>query len=310
LAIFINGGLFLFIHLTRCKTIAAFLLAVMMSYCGNAFADPVLNKVLSTHSITLAWVDNTPPISWQLNGKPTGMAIDLCLDVVESLKKRYNTNINVKWMKIANAARFEVIASNQADILCAIAANTGQRVKLVNFSTPWFYSKMNYLTRKSDNIMNTEMLAGHTVGAISGGTSAQVLTEMNQLYNYSISVKLVRDFDEGFNLLEEGHISAFVTDDIIILGKLSNLAEKEKYQMSPEGYGDELAYGLVAAKNANDMMDIINEEIKFMFRSGRFDKLYNKWFMSPGQAVQQPMSAQLIEQKNRILRADDITGKP
>lgn len=304
----------MFIHLTRCKTIGAFLLTVVMSYCGNAVADPVLNKLLRTHSITLAWVDNTPPLSWQLHGKPTGMAIDICLDVVDSIKKRYNTSINVKWVKVVNAARFEVIKHNQADILCAIAANTGQREKHVSFSIPWFYSKMNYLSKKSDNIMNKEMLAGHTVGAISGGTSALILAKLNQVDNYSISVRLVRDFNEGFDLLEAGHISAFVTDDIIIRGKLASMTEKEKYQMSPEGFGDELSYGLVVAKDANEMQDIINEEIKSLFTSGRFDELYNKWFVpsapKSGESVQQPMPEQLIEEKNRLLSAGDNALQP
>lgn len=304
----------MFIHLTNCKMIGIFLLAVVMSYCGNATADPVLNKVLSTHSITLAWVDNSPPLSWQLNGKPAGMAIDICLGVVDSIKKRYNTNIDVKWVKVVNAARFEVIAHNQADILCAIAANTGQREKLVSFSIPWFYSKMNYLSKKSDNIMNKEMLAGHTVGAISGGTSALVLAKMNQFDNYSISVRLVRDFNEGFDLLEEGHISAFVTDDIIIRGKLASMAEKDQYQMNREGFGEELSYGLVVAKNANELKTIINDEIKSLFTSGRFDKLYRKWFMPPsslsGENIQQPMPEPLIDEENRLLTAGDNASQP
>lgn len=304
----------MFIHLTRCKKIGTFLLTVVMSYCGNAIADPVLNKVLRTQSITLAWVDNTPPLSWQLHGKPTGMAIDICLDVVDSIKKRYSTPINVKWVKVVNAARFEVIKHNQADILCAVTANTEQREKNVSFSTPWFYARMNYLSKKSDNIMNKEMLAGHTVGAISGGTSALVLAKMNQVDNYSISVRLVRDFNEGFDLLEAGHISAFVTDDIIIRGKLVSMADKDKYQMSPEGFGEELSYGLVVAKDADEMKNIINEEIKSEFTSGRFDKLYNKWFITTapasGESVQQPMPEQLIEEKNRLLSAGDSALQP
>lgn len=304
----------MFIHLTRCKSIGAFLLTAVMSYCGNAIADPVLNKILSTHSITLAWVDNTPPLSWQLNGKPTGMAIDICLDVVDSIEKRYQTKITVNWVKIVNAARFEVIAHNQADILCALAANTGKRDKLVNFSIPWLYSSMNYLSRKSDNITSKEMLAGHTIGVISGGTSALVLAKMNKTYNYSISVKLVKDFNDGFDLLEQGNISAFVTDDVIIRGKLASMAEKDKYQINPEGFGEELSYGLVVANNANQMIAIINQEIKSMFTSGRFDKLYNKWFMpsatSSGESVQQPMPAQLIEEKNRLLNANGNASQP
>lgn len=295
----------MFSHLTYCKTIGAFLLAGMVLFSENAIADPVLDKILNTHNIRLAWVDNTKPISWLSNGKPVGMAIDICLDVVENLQLRYKTNINVTWVKVATAARFQVIANNKADILCAVAANTGQRDKLVSFSIPWLYTKMNYLTKKADNISNKEMLAGHTVGVISGGTSAIVLAKMNQQFNYSISVKLVRDFNEGFSLLADDHITAFVTDDIIIRGKLVDIPDREKYEMNPEGFGETLSYGLVVAKDADNMKDIINEDIKSMFTSGRFDKLYNKWFMSPvsssGGSVQQPMSDQLIEQESRLL---------
>lgn len=162
--------------------------------------------------------------------------------------------------------------------------------------------------------MNKEMLAGHTVGAISGGTSALVLAKMNQFDNYSISVRLVRDFNEGFDLLEEGHISAFVTDDIIIRGKLASIAEKDQYQMNREGFGEELSYGLVVAKNANELKTIINDEIKSLFTSGRFDKLYTKWLMPPsslsGENIQQQMPEQLIDEENRLLTAGDNASQP
>ncbi|RJT21380.1 transporter substrate-binding domain-containing protein [Buttiauxella izardii] len=289
------------------------MLAAMVLFSENAIADPVLDKILKTQNITLAWVDNTKPISWQLNGQPTGMAIDLCLDVVENLKQRYKTDINVTWKKVPTAARFDVIAHHQADILCAVAANSGQRNKLVSFSIPWLYTKMNYLTKKSDNINHEEMLAGHTVGAISGGTSAIALAKMNKEFNYSISVKLVRDFNEGFNLLAENHISAFLTDDIIIRGKLVDIPDRENYQMSPEGFGETLSYGLVVSKDAYNMKDIIDEEIKTLFTSRQFDKLYSKWFMSPitpsGESVKQPMSDLLIDEENRLQSTDDNSSQ-
>jgi len=275
----------------------------MMLFCGNAFADPVLNKILSTHSITLAWVDNTRPISWQLNNKPSGLAIDICLDVVQSIEKRYNTKLNVKWMNIPAAARFQVISDNHADILCAVAANSAQRNKIVNFSIPWFYTKMNFLAKKSAQIMNEELLSGHTVGVISGGSAALALAKMNKIYHYSISVKLVRDFNEGFDLLADGHISAFITDDVIIRGKLAEMPDKEDYQLSSDGFGNTLNYGLVVAKNTEEMEEIINTNIKSMFASKRFEELYNKWFMSPLTSpednVQLPMSDQLLNDMHR-----------
>lgn len=293
----------MFSYLTHCKSAGAFLLITMMLFSGKIFADPVLNKILSTHSITLAWVDNTRPISWQFNNKPSGMAIDICLDVVQSIEKRYNTKLNVTWMKIPAAARFEIISDNHADILCAVAANSVQRNKIVNFSIPWFYTKMNFLAKKPAQIMNEELLSGHTVGVISGGTSALELAKMNEIYNYSISVRLVRDFNEGFGLLADGHISAFITDDVIIRGKLAEMPNKEDYRVSQEGFGNTLEYGLVVAKNADEMEEIINSKIKSLFASKRFDELYNKWFMSPLTSpednVQLPMSQHLLNDKLR-----------
>ncbi|MFP2504531.1 transporter substrate-binding domain-containing protein [Buttiauxella gaviniae] len=309
LAILINGGLLLFSHLTYCKMIGSFLLAAMIFFCSNAVADPVLNKVLSTHSITLAWVGSSKPISWELNGKPTGMAVDICQDVVDSIKKRYNTNINIQWVEVASAARFEYISHHKADILCAIAGNTAQRNKFVTFSKPWFFTRTNFLAKKSQRINSMEMLSGRTVGAISGGTSALLLSAMNQNINYSISVKLMRSFDEGFDLLEQGHISAFVTDDIIIHSKLAEMADRNDYQMSAEGFGDVIPYGMVIPKDADEIEAIINDELKNLFISKRFDELYNKWFMSPisptGENMQQPMSKDLIKEKNSYLLAPE-----
>lgn len=293
----------MFSYLTNCKSTGIFLLTTMMLFCGNVFADPVLNKILSTHSITLAWVDNTRPIAWQLNNKPSGMVIDICLDVVQSIEKRYNTKLDVKWIKIPAAARFEVISHNQADVLCAVAANSGQRHKIVKFSIPWFYTRMNILTKKSEQVLNEELLSGHTVGVISGGTAALELAKMNENYNYSISVKLVRDFNDGFDLLADGHISAFITDDVIIRGKLAEMPNKEDYQINASGFGNTLEYGLAVDKNADEMEEIINTNIKTMFATKRFDELYNKWFMSPltspDDIVQLPMSQQLINDKLR-----------
>lgn len=83
--------------------------------------------------------------------------------------------------------------------------------------------------------MNVEMLAGYTAAAISGWTSVQFLAKMIQDFNFSTPVKLVRDYNEGLNLLENGHVSAFVSDNLIIRGNVTNLAEREKKPMAMRG---------------------------------------------------------------------------
>lgn len=87
------------------------------------------------------------------------------------------------------------------------------------------------------------------------------------------------------------------------------MADRDDYQMSTEGFGDVIPYGMVIAKDADEIESIINEELKNLFISKRFDELYNKWFMSPisptGENMRQPMSKDLIKEKNSYLPATE-----
>src|SRR5512135_1309364 len=85
-AIFQSGGIAMFRHT---KAVVALAIAALLSV--PAFAEGTLEKIKSQGFITIAHRDASIPFSYyDANQKPVGYAMDLCMKVVDAVKKKLN----------------------------------------------------------------------------------------------------------------------------------------------------------------------------------------------------------------------------
>ena len=122
------------------------------------------------------------------------------------------------------------------------------------------------------SIESIEDLRGRAVATVEGTTSNLALKERDQ------QLVLTRNFDESYKMLKDGKVEAVVFDTPVLKHFLKRREGKEFQivgQFEPQYYG-------IALQADSPWREIINRGILDVQESGRFEKIYRKWFDSEG----------------------------
>ncbi|RLJ39009.1 amino acid ABC transporter substrate-binding protein [Acidovorax sp. 106] len=285
---------------------SAALVWVGLLSCTATHAD-TLKKIADSGKITLAYRESSVPFSYLSGpGVPIGFAVDISNAVVDAVKKRLNNpNIKVELQAVTSQNRIPLLTNGTIDLECGSTTNNTVRGKDVQFAINYFYTGTRLLTKKASGIKNYADLAKKKVASTSGTTNAQVIRKYNRDNNLDMDLVMGKDHDDAVLLVETGRAEAFAMDDILLFGLMGN-------QRNPADWavvGDSLQvepYTCMLRKDDPQFQALVNGVIGGMMKSGEFEKLYTKWFMSPvpprGQNLNLPMSKELRE--NLVAQSD------
>jgi len=118
-------------------TVAALLVAVGVTTAATA---GTLDRIGQEKAIRIAYREDAPPFSYKDKlGEPSGFMVDLCRAVAKKLADQLNLpSLNVAYVPVTAADRFEAIAQQKADLLCEPTSITLSRLEQVDFSIPTF----------------------------------------------------------------------------------------------------------------------------------------------------------------------------
>jgi glutamate/aspartate transport system substrate-binding protein len=274
---------------------AAVLLTVAVT---GAQAADTLAKIAESGKITLAYRESSVPFSY-LDGpsKPIGFSVELSNAVVEAVKKKLNKpNLQVALMPVTSQNRIPLIQNGTIDLECGSTTNNSARGKDVSFAINHFYTGTRLLVKKSSKIKNYADLAKKTVASTTGTTNALVMRKYNAENKLDMDIVLGKDHADAFLLVESDRAVAFAMDDILLFGLIANAKNPAEFEV----VGDALQvepYACMLPKDDPAFKKVVDDTIVGLMKSGEFEKMYNKWFMSPippkGTALNLPMSPQL-----------------
>jgi glutamate/aspartate transport system substrate-binding protein len=111
--------------------------------------------------------------------KPQGYSIDLCLRIVDGIKKELALpQLDVKWVKVTPETRIASVANGTVDIECGSTTKTLSRMAQVDFTVLTFLDGGSLLTVSSANINKLTDLAGKRVAVIPGTTTEAAVRDM------------------------------------------------------------------------------------------------------------------------------------
>ena len=270
--------------------------------CGliaSAQAD-TLSKVSESNKITVAYRESSVPFSYLAGaGSAVGFSADLTAAIVDAVKKKVNKpGLEVAMMPVTSQNRIPLLANGTIDLECGSTTNNATRAQDVAFAVNHFYTGTRLLVKKTSGIRNYADLAGKTVASTTGTTNAQVIRKYNTDNNLGMSIVLGKDHDDSLLMVEGGRAVAFAMDDILLFGLKAN----SKDPASLDVVGDSLQvepYACMLRKDDPAFKALVDGVITGMMKSGDFEKLYTKWFMSPippkNINLNLPMSPQLKE---------------
>ncbi|VTU34551.1 transporter substrate-binding domain-containing protein [Variovorax sp. PBL-E5] len=280
---------------------SALMAAVLLTAVATgAQAADTLAKIAASGKITLAYRESSVPFSY-LDGpnKPIGFAVELSNAVVDAVRKKLNKpNLEVALMPVTSQNRIPLITNGTIDLECGSTTNNTARGKDVAFAVNHFYTGTRLLVKKSSHIKDYADLKGKTIVSTTGTTNVLVMRKYNEEKKLGMDIVLAKDHDDSFLLVQSDRAAAFAMDDILLFGLIANSKDPGDYEVVGEPLQVE-PYACMLPKDDPAFKKLVDDTFIGLMKSGEFEKMYTKWFMSPippkNTSLNLPMSPQLKE---------------
>ena len=260
---------------------------VITLLCAAVFTGPAsaeepsgtLQKISNTGEIVIGYVDASQPFSFlDENKQPAGYSIDLCLRVVEAVKRKLGrTDLAVKYVALQADERLPRVVDGTVDIECGTTTHTISRQEQVDFSNMTFITGASLLLPAGSTIQAVGDLGGKRVSVIEGTTTERALRERLNEALVEAKVIVVKDGDQGLKMLEKGEVDAYAGDQIVLIGLARGAGNANKFALAPELFTYE-PYGLVVRRNDADFRLIVDATLAQLYRTGEIAQVYQKWF--------------------------------
>ncbi|MEZ7911603.1 MAG: amino acid ABC transporter substrate-binding protein [Propionivibrio sp.] len=247
-----------------------------------ATAASTLDKVAKSGVVSLGYRDNSLPFSYlNADKRPIGYSIDICLKIVDALKREIKRNdLNVKYVKVTTETRLKSLESGEIDLECGSTNASAERRKLADFTIPTYIASTRLLVKSDSGIKSVYDLAGKTVVMTKGTTQEKLFAEINKNHTLRAKTVLGNTHDESFALLEAGKADAFMLNDILLASVRSTSKTPDRYVLTRDPLTiDPLS--LTLRKNDDAFRKIVTGEIHRLITQGEINGMYRKWFESP-----------------------------
>jgi polar amino acid transport system substrate-binding protein len=180
--------------------------------------------------------------------------------------------------KIQNTAWdgiFAGLAAGKYDAISSSVSITEERKQAMDFSEPYFEVKQGVVVQDDSGISSVEDLQDKTVGAQIGTTGYFAAQR--------IEGATAKSYDEVGLAVEDlmnGRIDAVICDDSVAADyALQNPNYSEKLGLGFLIEPEEPEYlGFAVQKGDTETLELINEGLRKVKESGKYDEIYKKWF--------------------------------
>jgi glutamate/aspartate transport system substrate-binding protein len=266
-----------------------------------AHAEPLtgtLKKISETGGMTIGIRQALLPFSYYDNEqKVVGYSTDLCSYVIRAIQEHLALKaLKVTQMAVTSATRIPLLSNGTIDMECGATTNNAERAKQVSFSVTHFVTSNTFVSKKKNGYRTLEDLKGKSVASVAGTSNIRELQELSGARNLNIKVIPVKDHAEAFLMVQTDRAAAFVMDDVILAGFVSNAKNPAEYEISDEVLSVQ-PYGFMVRKGDPAFKKIVDDALSSVFKSKEMASIYAKWFESPippsGNNLNMPMSEAL-----------------
>lgn len=257
-----------------------------------------LQKIAASGRVTLAYRESSVPFSY-LDGphQPIGFGIDIYAHVIDALKRvTGRRDLQVVWQAVSSQNRIPLIANGTVDLECGSTSNTVARSKSVAFAVNYFYTGPRLLVKKDSGVHGLADLAGKPVAVTAGTTSFKLMRKLDLERGLGMTLLAGKDHVDSFLLVDAGRAVAFVMDDILLYGQILNAKHPAQWEVVGEALQVE-PYACMLRKDDKAFKQLVDGVIIGLMQSGEFERIYEKWFLSPipprGRSLNLPMSRAL-----------------
>jgi glutamate/aspartate transport system substrate-binding protein len=290
--------------------LAASLLATAASaQSGGEGLSPTLSNIKNTHVVRLGYRESSPPFSFldQAN-RPIGYSLELCEAIVNEIGVEVDdANLRIDYVKVTSDDRIPAVVQNKIDLECGSTTANAERSKQVAFSPLMFVAGTKLMVPKASAISAPKDLQGKTVVVTKGTTNEQAMHALDKKFALGLTIVMSPDHEQSYQMLVDGKVDAFATDDILLYGLIARHKSQDKFRVT----GDYLSYdpyGIMYRKGDPQLAAVVERAFRKLGSNRDLIPLYNKWFTSrlpTGEKLNVAISPQL-EDAFKVL--DDTEG--
>jgi glutamate/aspartate transport system substrate-binding protein len=262
---------------------------------------PTLQKIRDAGVITLAHRESSIPFSYlDGNKRPVGYALDLCMKVVDALRREYRMpNLRVEYLPVTPAQRIPAIVEGKADLECGNTTNTAARRKQAAFTVTHYFAGGRLLVRSDAGIQRLADMRGKAIVANSGSTHAAFLARATEKGLFAGRILEAKDADAAFAELESGRADAYLHDDIVLYALRANSKDPQRWSVVGEFTTVE-PLAIMLRRDDPEFKKVVDLVLSRAMVDGEAAVLYRKWFLGPippkGVTLGIPISPLLREQ--------------
>ncbi len=240
-----------------------------------------LARIKANNKLVIAYSKTSSPFSFELEGRPVGYSIDICLKVADAIKNRLKAPaLKVELLAIPFTDRLEAVKAGTVDIECSNVTQTRERRALYNFSLPHFLTTVKTMVRSDSGIDKIEDMRGKTMTYSTGSVSERAVRELNAQQLYNMKALILKTTPESLAALSDRRADGFVYDEVALVSMRASSARPKDFKLLEKvHFMNPLA--LVLPKGDTEFKTVVDRELSRIMLDGEGLALYKKWFQSP-----------------------------
>ncbi|HZR76931.1 amino acid ABC transporter substrate-binding protein [Bradyrhizobium sp.] len=279
---------------------------------GGEGLSPTLAAIKGRHTVHLGYRESSPPFSFldQAN-RPIGYSLELCQAVVEDISVAVDDpDLKIEYVKVTSDDRIPAVVQGKIDLECGSTTANAERAKQVAFSPLMFVAGTKLMVSKDSTIAAPKDLQGKTVVVTKGTTNEQAMHGLDKKLNLGLKIVTAGDHEQSYQMLVDGKVDAFATDDILLYGLIARHKSQDKFKVT----GDYLSYdpyGIMFRKGEPQLKEIVEGTFRRLGTNHDLVPLYNKWFVSrlpTGERMNVAISPQLEDAFKALDDSDGVSN--
>ncbi|NUX56891.1 transporter substrate-binding domain-containing protein [Paraburkholderia youngii] len=271
----------------------------VVAFAGPARADELTGTLRKIHDdgvVVLGVREASIPFSYFDGKRTVGYSQAIAMQIVDEIRKTLGMpQLRVHEITVTSSNRTPMLLNNQIDLECGSTTHTVERENVAAFSDSLFQYAVRMITRKNSGITDFPDLAGRPVVTTAGTSDERLLRSLNTEKQLNMRIMSVRDHQEAFNAMKNGHAVAFVMDEPIVYGFKATDPHPDDFIVTGTPLGYEV-YACMFRKGDEPFRALVNRVIVRSQTSGDAERLYRQWFTQPipprGINVNFPLSEQ------------------
>jgi len=275
----------------------ASLWASMPAAAQDVGPDPTLANIKRTQTVRLGYREASPPFSYlDQAGRPIGYSLELCQAIVEEIGAEIDqAHLRIDYVKVTPETRLPALLANKIDLECGSTTATPDRGRKVAFSPMTFVAGTKLMVPKASAVSGIADLKGQTIVVTRGTTNERAIANADRKFALGLTIVATTDHEQSWQLLADGKVRAFATDDILLYGLIARHKAQDQFKV----VGDYLSYdpyGIVFRKGEPQLADVVERTFRRLATNHDLVPIYHKWLIDrlpTGEQLGIPMPAEL-----------------